>query len=45
MMQITYAFAGFAEVSRDGNQVILESDLQQIQPAAGYVTVAVGPGA
>jgi FkbH-like protein len=45
MMQITYAFAGFEEVSRDGDQVVLESDLDQIQPAAPYVTIVVGPGA
>jgi FkbH-like protein len=45
MMQVTYAFAGFEEASRDGNRVVLESDLSRIQPAAPYVTVVVEPGA
>ncbi|HEX5598098.1 MAG TPA: HAD-IIIC family phosphatase [Micromonosporaceae bacterium] len=39
MMQITYAFAGFVEVQRDGAQVLLESDLTNVQPPAPYLTV------
>jgi FkbH-like protein len=41
MMQITYAFSGFREVSRDGKQVVLAADLDQIQPPPGYVTMEV----
>lgn len=41
MMQITYAFCGFREVSRDGRQVVLAADLSQIQPPPGYVTMEV----
>ncbi|MEU8180107.1 HAD-IIIC family phosphatase [Micromonospora sp. NPDC049044] len=40
MMQITYAFAGFVEVARSGSQVLLESDLTNVQPPAPYVKVA-----
>jgi FkbH-like protein len=39
LMRITYAFAGFAEVARDGANVTLESDLTNVQAPAGYVTV------
>jgi FkbH-like protein len=39
MMQITYAFAGFREVARDGDHVTLESDLAQIQSFPDYVDV------
>jgi FkbH-like protein len=39
MMQITYAFAGFTEVSRDGAHVVLESDLSTVQEPAPYVKV------
>jgi FkbH-like protein len=41
MMQITYAFAGFVEVSRDGPHVVLESDLSTVQAPAPYLTVLV----
>jgi FkbH-like protein len=41
MMQITYAFAGFVEVSRDGSHVLLESDLSVVQAPAPYITVLV----
>lgn len=41
MMQITYAFAGFVEVAREGEVAILESDLSNVQPPAPYVTVVV----
>jgi FkbH-like protein len=37
MMQIAYAFAGFREISRDGDQVVLAADLDAIQPAPSYV--------
>ncbi len=43
MMQITYAFGGFREVSRDGARVLLAADMTQIQPAPGYVTLEVTP--
>lgn len=39
MMQVTYAFAGFTEISRDGAKVLLESDLSAIQAPASYVKV------
>jgi predicted enzyme involved in methoxymalonyl-ACP biosynthesis len=39
MMHITYAFAGFLEVARDGTDVVLESDLSNVQPPASYITV------
>jgi FkbH-like protein len=42
MMQVTYAFAGFVEVARDGTNVVLESDLSNVQPPASYVTVRAG---
>jgi FkbH-like protein len=41
MMQITYAFSGFGEVSRDGSRVVLAADLDAIQDAPGYVTLEV----
>jgi FkbH-like protein len=41
MMQITYAFSGFREVSRDGKHVVLAADLDQIQPPPGYVVMEV----
>ena len=41
VMQITYAFAGFVEVGREGDQVRLESDLTSIQPLPDYVRVTV----
>lgn len=39
MMRITYAFAGFAEVARDGSTVVLESGLSDIQAPASYIRV------
>jgi FkbH-like protein len=39
VMQVTYAFAGFVEVARDGAEVTLESDLADVQAPAGYVRV------
>ena len=41
MMQITYAFSGFREVSRADKNVVLAADLGQIQPPPGYVTMEV----
>lgn len=41
MMQITYAFAGFREVSRDGDQVVLEADLSAVQPPPSYVKLDI----
>lgn len=43
MMQITYAFAGFVELSRDDSHVVLESDLSRIQEPADYIEVVVVP--
>ncbi|MTD15349.1 HAD-IIIC family phosphatase [Nakamurella sp. YIM 132087] len=40
MMQITYAFAGFREVERDGNRVVLQADGDP-QPAPAWVDVQV----
>ncbi|MEU4053930.1 HAD-IIIC family phosphatase [Streptomyces olivaceus] len=39
VMYVTYAFAGFREAERDGNRLVLESDLRQIQPPPDYLTV------
>ena len=41
MMQITYAFAGFTEVSRDGARVVLGADLNRVQPPPAYVRIDV----
>jgi FkbH-like protein len=41
MMQITYAFAGFREVAREGDRVTLENDLSEIQGFPDYVNVVV----
>ena len=41
MMQITYAFAGFREVERDGDQVVLEADLDSLQPPPSYVALQI----
>jgi FkbH-like protein len=41
MMQITYAFAGFTEVSRDGATVLLEADLTSLQPPPPYVRLEI----
>ncbi|MGM1064051.1 HAD-IIIC family phosphatase [Saccharothrix sp. Mg75] len=42
VMYVTYAFAGFAEVARDGDHLVLESDLSQIQPMPAYLEVNAG---
>lgn len=41
MMQVTYAFAGFREVSRDGAHVVLEADLGAVQPPPPYVRLEI----
>lgn len=41
MMQITYAFAGFREVSRDGSLVVLGADLAALQPPPPYVEIEI----
>ncbi|MFF9505293.1 HAD-IIIC family phosphatase [Streptomyces sp. NPDC014656] len=45
MMQIAYAFAGFEEIGREGNEVLMENDLSAIQAPASYVTVITDDGA
>ena len=44
MMQVTYAFAGFREVSRTGAQVLLQADLAALQPPPDYVRVEILDG-
>ena len=41
MMQITYAFAGFREVSRHGAEVVLVADLTTVQPPPPYVRLEI----
>ena len=41
VMYVTYAFAGFSEISRDGDRLVLESDLERIQPPPAYLTLEV----
>ena len=41
VMYVTYAFAGFSEIARDGNRLVLESGLEQIQPPPTYLEVNV----
>jgi len=41
MMQVTYAFAGFREASRDGVHVVLQADLAALQPPPDYVRVEI----
>lgn len=43
MMQVTYAFAGFAEVARDGQHVVLEAALADLQDPPAYVQLEVLP--
>ena len=40
-MLITYKFAGFKEIGREGETAILENDLTLIQPFPGYVDVRI----
>ena len=39
MMKITYRFAGFKEVERNGEMALLEHDLERIQPLPDYVVI------
>ena len=41
MMQITYAFAGFREVSRDDGRTVLAADLSALQAPPAYVRLQV----
>ncbi|HEU5228024.1 MAG TPA: HAD-IIIC family phosphatase [Ktedonobacteraceae bacterium] len=41
MMLVTYRFGGFRQVKQDGNFIVFESDLSQIQPFPDYVKVLV----
>lgn len=41
MMQVTYAFAGFREIAREGAAVVLQADLSAVQPAPDYVQLDV----
>ena len=43
MMQITYAFAGFREISRDGARTVLAADLSAAQPPPPYVQLEILP--
>jgi hypothetical protein len=39
MMYVTYKFAGFREIGREGEITVLENDLSQVQPFPDYVKV------
>jgi FkbH-like protein len=39
MMYVTYKFSGFKEVAKNGKVVILENDLDNIQPCPEYVSL------
>src|SRR5262245_50668876 len=41
MMLVTYKFAGFREVGREGEVVTFENELSNIQPFPGYVEVKI----
>ena len=41
LMKVTYRFAGFKEVERRGEDVVLENDLENIQPFPDYVEVEI----
>ncbi|MBF9132816.1 HAD-IIIC family phosphatase [Plantactinospora sp. S1510] len=43
MMQVTYAFAGFREIARDGDRVVLERDADLELPEASYVRLVTDP--
>lgn len=42
MMEVTYRFGGFREVSREGELVLFEHDLETVQPFPEYVEVKLG---
>lgn len=41
MMYITYKFAGFKEIEEDGNFIVLENNLEQIQSVPEYIRLKV----
>ena len=41
MMEVTYRFGGFREISREGELVLFEHDLESVQPFPAYVHVDV----
>jgi FkbH-like protein len=41
MMLVTYKFAGFKEIDRNGDVALLENDLSMIQPLPPYVEVRI----
>lgn len=41
MMKVAYRFAGFKEVGRDGDAVLLENDYASLQPLPDYVEVHI----
>lgn len=41
MMYVTYKFGGFVEVHQDGDLIIFENDLSQIQPFPEYIEIHV----
>ncbi|MFD8339079.1 HAD-IIIC family phosphatase [Streptomyces solisilvae] len=44
-MYITYMFAGFREIEREGQRVLLESDLSEVQPPPPYLRLRLGGAA
>ncbi|HLG63733.1 MAG TPA: HAD-IIIC family phosphatase [Ktedonosporobacter sp.] len=44
MMLVTYRFGGFKQIRQDGNFIVFESDLSQIQPFPDYVKVFLDEG-
>lgn len=41
MMEVTYRFGGFREISREGELVLFEHDLESVQPFPAYVDVDI----
>ncbi len=41
MMYVTYKFGGFAEIEKQGDLILFENDLSQIQPLPDYVDVQI----
>jgi GNAT superfamily N-acetyltransferase len=39
MMYVTYKFAGFKELSVDGNFIIFEHDLERVPPLPDYMQI------
>ena len=37
MMYMTYRFSGFEEIEENGNLVLLENDLMNLQPLPNYI--------